>query len=224
MGDLPFRSGRKVSRATSKLSVLADREISAEMLSASAARGLPRNLGQLQCKHYEGMLPVPNACEDDGKVIFHAFKKKFRPPRRCIFVAPRGPTTELRDMLLNHDKLKAEIISTWDKRVANKVVAGKTHILAGELPTTFTRTTLVRLAIPLSTKSWTRIGARPIGRRDLGDIYRRRPSAKLPMQSHRRNRVMWGSCLRYMRRRQALRSVAAYFLAGRPSKTASALL
>jgi hypothetical protein len=99
------------------------------------------------------MLPVPNACEDDGKVIFHAFKKKFRPPRRCIFVAPRGPTTELRDMLLNHDKLKAEIISTWDKRVANKVVVGKTHILAGELPTTFTRTTLVRLAIPLSTKS-----------------------------------------------------------------------
>src|SRR3954453_12707539 len=220
MGDLPFRSGRKVSRATSKLSVLADREISAEMLSASAAPRAARNLGQLQCKHYEGMLPVPNACEDDGKVIFHAFKKKFRPPRRCIFVAPRGPTTELRDMLLNHDKLKAEIISTWDKRVANKVVAGKTHILVGELPTTFTRTTLVRLAIPLSTKSWTRIGARPIGRRDWGTSTAAAPRPN----SQRRNRVMWGSCLRYMRRRQALRSVAAYFLAGRPSKTASALL
>jgi hypothetical protein len=127
-------------------------------------------------------------------------------------------------MLLNPDKLKAEIISTWDKRVANKVVAGKTHILAGELPTTFTRTTLVHLAIPLSTKSWTRIGARPIGRRDLGDIYRRRPSAKLPMQSHRRKSRYVGKLLEVLRRRQALRSVAAYFLAGRPSKTASALL
>ena len=61
----------------------------------------------------------------------------------------------------------------------------KTHILAWELPTTFTRTTLVRLAISLSTKSWTRIGARPIGRRDLGDIYRRRPSAKLPEKESR---------------------------------------
>jgi hypothetical protein len=40
-----------------------------------------------QCKHYETPLSTPKACEDAGKIIFHAFRKKFAPPRRCTFVA-----------------------------------------------------------------------------------------------------------------------------------------
>lgn len=88
-----------------------------------------------QCKHYETPLATPKACEDAGKIIFHAFQKEFAPPRKCIFVAPRGPTTELRDMLLNPDKFREEILATWNTRVARHVVTGETYKLAGVLET-----------------------------------------------------------------------------------------
>jgi hypothetical protein len=86
-----------------------------------------------QCKHLDVLLSVPRACEDAGKIIFHASCGKFSPPRRYTFVAPRGPSTELRDMLLNTDKFRDEVIRTWDTRVASRVVAGEHHPLAGGL-------------------------------------------------------------------------------------------
>ena len=86
-----------------------------------------------QCKNYEGMLRTPQACRDAGKIIFHAFRGVFTPPRRCIFVAPKGPSTELRDMLLNPSKFRQEVISTWNTRVAGHVVDGEKHLLSSDL-------------------------------------------------------------------------------------------
>jgi len=86
-----------------------------------------------QCKNYEGTLRTPAACRDAGKIIFHAFHKVFTPPRRCMFVAPRGPATDLRDKLLNPSKFKAEVIATWDTRVASHVVEGEHHPLTSDL-------------------------------------------------------------------------------------------
>jgi hypothetical protein len=86
-----------------------------------------------QCKHYDQPLSVPQACEDAGKIIFHAYMKKFVPPRAYYFIAPRGVSTKLRDMLLNPSKFKDEVVSTWDTRVAKNVVAGEVHLLTGDL-------------------------------------------------------------------------------------------
>ena len=86
-----------------------------------------------QCKNYEGMLKTPKACEDAGKIIFHAFQGVFKPPRKCRFVAPKGPSTELRDMLLNPSKFRAEVIRTWNTRVAPHVVQKQKHLLTGDL-------------------------------------------------------------------------------------------
>ncbi|TNC46260.1 hypothetical protein FHG66_19145 [Rubellimicrobium rubrum] len=100
------------------------------LVNADACQGVWDNY---QCKHYEVPLATPKACEDAGKIIYHAFRGQFTPPRKCSFVAPRGPTTELRDLLLNPDKFKAEVIATWDTRVAGRVVAGERHVLVGAL-------------------------------------------------------------------------------------------
>jgi hypothetical protein len=100
------------------------------LCSPLACQGIWDNF---QCKHYETPLAVPAACEDAGKIIFHAFRKEFTPPRCCTFVAPRGPSTALRDMLLNPDKFRAEVIGTWDVRVAPNVVQGQKHVLTGDL-------------------------------------------------------------------------------------------
>jgi len=100
------------------------------LCSATGCQGIWDNF---QCKHYQAPLSAPKACEDAGKIIFHAFENQFSPPRSCTFVAPRGPTTELRDMLLNPDKFKKEVTQHWNTRVAKRVVAGKNHKLDGAL-------------------------------------------------------------------------------------------
>jgi hypothetical protein len=100
------------------------------LCSPEACQGVWDNF---QCKHYETTLGVAAACEDAGKIIFHAYRGEFIPPRRCSFVAPRGPNTALRKMLLNPDKFRDEVIATWDVRVAPNVVEGEKHILTGGL-------------------------------------------------------------------------------------------
>jgi hypothetical protein len=101
--------------------------------------GLVSSLGcegvwdNFQCKHYETPLTAPKAVEDAGKIIYHASQGVFLPPRKCKFVAPRGPTTELRDLLLYPTKFRDEVIATWDKRVAKKIEAGEDHALVGSL-------------------------------------------------------------------------------------------
>ncbi|MBI2254785.1 MAG: hypothetical protein HYU58_09220 [Proteobacteria bacterium] len=117
------------------------------LCDANGCQGIWDNF---QCKHYEVPLSAPLACEDAGKTIYHAFKGEFVPPRRYTYVAPRGPTTELRDMLLNPTKFKDAVLSTWATRVAKRVVAGEVHELEGALAayaagydfTTFTYVTL----------------------------------------------------------------------------------
>jgi hypothetical protein len=86
-----------------------------------------------QCKNYEGLLQPARACRDAGKVIFHAFRQVFKPPRRCVFVAPKGPSTGLRDMLLNPSKFRDEVILNWGTRVAKHVVDNEEHPLEGSL-------------------------------------------------------------------------------------------
>ena len=100
------------------------------LCSSEACQGVWDNF---QCKHYETTLGVPAASEDAGKIIFHASRGEFAPPRLCSFVAPRGPSTSLRKMLLNPDKFRDEVISTWDVRVAPNVVDGEKHVLTGAL-------------------------------------------------------------------------------------------
>lgn len=86
-----------------------------------------------QCKNYGGMLQTPKAWEDAGKIIFHAFRGVFKPPRLYRFVAPKGPSMDLRDLLLKPSKFKAEVISTWNTRVAGHVVQKQKHMLIGNL-------------------------------------------------------------------------------------------
>lgn len=91
----------------------------------------------------------------------------FTPPRKCSFVAPRGPSTELRDLLLRPDKFKAEVISTWNTRVAGRVVAKENTcwkaILSCMSKLTTSRPSLMRRL----TKSSMTTARPPTGRPDL---------------------------------------------------------
>jgi hypothetical protein len=108
-------------------------DLGRDVVGLYSADGCEGDWDNYQCKHYEAPLATPAACEDAGKIIFHAFRGEFSPPKKCSFLAPRGPTTELRDLLLNPSKFKSEVLATWNTRVAKRVVAGQDHKLEGAL-------------------------------------------------------------------------------------------
>jgi hypothetical protein len=109
------------------------RDLGRDVIGLCSAHGCQGEWDNYQCKHYEKPLGVPRACEDAGKIIFHAFRGEFVPPRYYSFVAPKGPDTALRDMLLNPTKFRDEVITTWNTRVAPKVVEGERNALTGDL-------------------------------------------------------------------------------------------
>src|SRR5262245_30195321 len=67
-----------------------------------------------QCKHFERPLPAAVAGLEIAKVIYFVFLKKFAPPRKMYFVAPRDVSTELADLLSSPTKLKAYVQSHWN--------------------------------------------------------------------------------------------------------------
>ena len=102
------------------------------LTSSDACEGVWDNY---QGKHYDKPLSVPQASIEIGKIIFYSFDGRYSPPRKSYFVAPRGPDTELRELLLNPSKLRTNIVGNWDKRVAKKVNAGFNHALEDKLKT-----------------------------------------------------------------------------------------
>lgn len=102
------------------------------LMDESACEGVWDNY---QCKHYDHPLTVPEAAVEIGKIIYYSYTKKYAPPRKSYFVAPRGPNTELRDLLLNPSQLRQNIISFWDKRIARRINEGESHLFVGPLQT-----------------------------------------------------------------------------------------
>lgn len=108
-------------------------DLGRDVVGLCGADGFEGVWDNYQCKHYDKPLSADRAVEDAGKVIFHAYRGAYSAPRKCIFVAPRMVSTELRELLLNPSKFKAEVLATWDKRVAKRIESGANHVLVESL-------------------------------------------------------------------------------------------
>jgi hypothetical protein len=104
-----------------------------DVIGLCSTAGCEGEWDNYQCKNYGAMLQTPAACSAAGKIIFHAFRGVFVPPRRCFFVAPKGPSMDLRDRLLKPSKFREEVINSWNTRVAGEVVEKQKHLLTGRL-------------------------------------------------------------------------------------------
>jgi hypothetical protein len=104
-----------------------------DVIGLCSAKGCEGVWDNYQCKNYQGLLQPFHASRAAGKIIFHAFGKIFKAPRRCYFVAPKGPTTALSDMLLNPSRFRDEVIDNWNVRVAGDVIENETHLPTGDL-------------------------------------------------------------------------------------------
>lgn len=86
-----------------------------------------------QCKHYDHALRPSDVWPEFGKIIWYSYQKKYLPPRRYYFVAPWGAGTTLGKLLANSDRLRDELIVSWDKKVKTEITSTQEVPLDGPL-------------------------------------------------------------------------------------------
>lgn len=88
-----------------------------------------------QCKRYGQALGPATAWPEIGKILWHSFNGHYRPPRQYYFVAPRGVGTALQHLLADAGKLKAGLITAWDKSVRKAITETQEVLLEGDFLT-----------------------------------------------------------------------------------------
>jgi hypothetical protein len=83
-----------------------------------------------QCKHYDDALTPSTAIPEIGKMLFHSFENRFKPPRRYFFMAPKDCGMSLKKLLLDAGALRAKVIEKW-AWCATKITSTKTIPLDG---------------------------------------------------------------------------------------------
>lgn len=86
-----------------------------------------------QCKRYSAALGEASALAEIGKVLYFASKGDFILPKQYWFVARKGVTNGLQDLLDDQSKLKAELIASWDKNCATTITKKQTIPLDDKL-------------------------------------------------------------------------------------------
>ncbi|NCQ07950.1 MAG: hypothetical protein GW808_02020 [Sphingomonadales bacterium] len=85
-----------------------------------------------QCKHYCSTLSPADALPEIGKILWHSFNGAYSAPRAYYFVAPRGASTTLSQLLAHASNLKSHLIAKWDKQVSNKITSTQKIELDGK--------------------------------------------------------------------------------------------
>lgn len=83
-----------------------------------------------QCKQFRSEpLRVPGILRELGKVLYYSSRGHFELPDRFYFVAPRGIDRAAQNLLASPSKLRARLLSEWDKSCAKTILAKTTVLL-----------------------------------------------------------------------------------------------
>jgi hypothetical protein len=87
-----------------------------------------------QCKRFLKRAVYPtDAWPEIGKILWHSFRKEYRPPRKYYFVSPHGVGTTLLGYLANSAKLKKMLLEHWDSHVRGAITETEEVPLTGPL-------------------------------------------------------------------------------------------
>ncbi len=86
-----------------------------------------------QCKYYDKALSPGDIWLELGKLCYYTFKGHFTVPRSYFFVAPKGVTTALGNLLDSPDDIKKELKSKWKGSCERKITEKNKIVLAGDL-------------------------------------------------------------------------------------------
>jgi len=94
----------------------------------------PWHLYQCKRKTRGSALGAPEALGELGKVFHHHSQGAYRTmPEKYVFVAPRGVTGPLQDLIFNPSDLKAALIANWDDYCAGSITQRRKIPLSPEL-------------------------------------------------------------------------------------------
>jgi hypothetical protein len=79
-----------------------------------------------QCKQLGRNLGVGTALLELGKILHFSHQKNFTLPEQFTFVAPRGLTRALEELIFKPSALKEAIITNWNEYCATRIEKGKT--------------------------------------------------------------------------------------------------
>lgn len=92
-----------------------------------------RHWNLYQCKRYSSALGVASALSEIGKVLYFASIGDFTLPKEYWFVTRKGVTGNLQDLLDDQEKLKKELIATWEKNCSTSIKTKHTIPLDGQI-------------------------------------------------------------------------------------------
>jgi hypothetical protein len=78
-----------------------------------------------QCKHYNHALSPGDIWLELGKLCYYTFSGEYSVPRAYYFVAPKGVSTSLGNLIDKPVKLKKELISKWSDQCQLKITKKK---------------------------------------------------------------------------------------------------
>jgi len=84
-----------------------------------------------QCKQYRDKLGKANGLLAVGKVLYWAAQGEFTPPRKFIFVAPKGLNSTLLKLVNHPDTFGAELIANWNQYCAKAIAKNQEISLDG---------------------------------------------------------------------------------------------
>ena len=85
-----------------------------------------------QCKYYSSPLNLTDVLLEIGKLCYHSHQGHFSMPAKYYFVAKSGLNGASLNALKDSNKLKAELISGWDKKCKDKITKKNSVMLEGD--------------------------------------------------------------------------------------------
>jgi hypothetical protein len=137
-----------------------------------------------QCKHLDEPLSASAAGGEIAKLIYFCFLKKFRPPGKMYFVAPRDVGMQLGDLLNSPSQLKAYVQQHWNTGYAKNIVKGGAATLEGPLAS-YVAAFDFSIFSSIRHPKWSRITVKPLtGQRGLGVFSRNLHRPPYPRKSN----------------------------------------
>lgn len=85
-----------------------------------------------QCKRYDDKLTPSDIWIELGKLVYHTHKDGIQPPRKYLFMAPKGVGIKLLKLLADDKKLKEQLVLNWDAHCKDKIETGTAIKLEGD--------------------------------------------------------------------------------------------
>ncbi|MCL6661999.1 MULTISPECIES: ABC-three component system protein [Paenibacillus] len=85
-----------------------------------------------QCKHYDNALTPSNIWIELGKLCYYTYIGKYTVPRKYYFVAPKGVSTTLGDLIDEPESLRKGLIANWETKCKKKITIKQNIELQGD--------------------------------------------------------------------------------------------